>query len=56
MEYILFNAVIYSLDKSIKHKSMTATKHHEKKSTNLWKDGRTIAGKENKFFILFNTR
>lgn len=56
MEYILFNAVMYSLDKPIKYKSMTATKHHEKKSTNLWKYGRTIVGKENKFFILFNTR
>ena len=29
---VLFNGVVYSLDKSIKQKSITVTKRHEKKS------------------------
>ena len=35
---VLFNGVIYSFDKSIKHKSITVTKRHEKKLVKLRKD------------------
>ena len=46
--YILFYAVMYSLDKSIQQKSVTGTKRQENKLTNLQKDKRWIVGKEAK--------
>ena len=41
---VLFNGVIYSLDKSVKQKSITVTKRHEKKLVKLWKDKRLTFG------------
>ena len=37
---VLFNGVIYSLDKSIKQKSITVTKRHKKELVKLRKDKR----------------
>ena len=47
---VVFNWVIYSLDKSIKQKSITVTKCHKKKLVKLWKDIRLTFG-ENKKYI-----
>ena len=41
---VLFNGVIYSLDKSIKQKSITVTKRHEKNLVKLQKDKRLTFG------------
>ena len=46
---VLFNGVIYSLDKSIKQKSITVTKCHEKKLVNFWKDKRLTFGESIKY-------
>ena len=48
--FVLFNEVIYSLDKSIKQKSITETKSHEKKLTKLRKDKRLTFGENTKYF------
>ena len=46
---VLFNGVIYSLDKSIKQKSIAVTKRHEKKLVNFWKDKRLTFGESIKY-------
>ena len=46
---VLFNGVIYSLDKSIEQKSITVTKRHEKKLVNFWKDKRLTFGESIKY-------
>ena len=46
---VLFNGVIYSLDKSIKQKSITVTKRHEKKLVKLRKDKRLTFGENIKY-------
>ena len=46
---VLFNGVIYSLDKSIKQKSIPVTKRHEKKLVKLRKDKRLTFGENIKY-------
>ena len=46
---VLFNGVIYSLDKSIKQKSIPVTKPHEKKLVKLRKDKRLTFGENIKY-------
>ena len=46
---VLFNGVIYSLDKSIKQKSITVTKRHEKRLIKLRKDKRSAFGENIKY-------
>ena len=46
---VVFNWVIYSLDKSIKQKSVTVTKCHKKKLVKLWKDIRLTFGENEKY-------
>ena len=41
---VLFNGIIYSLDKSIKQKSIAVTQRHEKKLVKLRKDKRLTSG------------
>ena len=48
--FVLFNKVIYSLDKSIKQKSITETKSHEKKFTKHRKDKRVTFGENTTYF------
>ena len=48
--FVLFNEVIYSLDKSVKQKSITETKSHEKKLTKLRKEKRLTFGENTKYF------
>ena len=49
VELVLFNGVIYSLDKSIKQKSITVTKGHKKKLAKLQKDKRLTFGENIKY-------
>ena len=46
---VLFNGVIYSLDKSIKQKSITVTKRHQKKLVKLRKAKRLTFGENIKY-------
>ena len=46
---VLANRVIYSLDKSIKQKSIRVTKRREKNLVKLWKDKRLKFGKNTKY-------
>ena len=46
---VLFNGVIYSLDKSIKEKSITVTKRHGKRLIKLRKDKRLTFGENIKY-------
>ena len=45
----VFNGVIYSLDKSLKQKSITVTKRHQKKLVKLRKDKRLTFGENIKY-------
>ena len=46
---VLANRVIYSLDKSIKQKSIRVTKRREKNLVKLWKDKRLKFGENTKY-------